>query len=304
MIFLDSIGMYNVAHKIRQIIHIYNENYWMQTAYIDTNFLVMYMRQIYEIGTEDIAYWGTEEIGFQSIDDLIVELQNADKSMDYVMIYDLLNFELWQMIKRVVEVLFKKNGKELCDYFATENEKAMKKRFPEVLRQIDTFGEGSQCEDVRDYGLRGRVVYRKKGSFEFDLYSAYNMVGLKRMRNIDYAKDNLIYVWGCNGGFEINEIAIINTIDDIRLEINVTDLNEFSQILRNTYRGDALLNPRINWRFDLTEEELIKNFDLKNREKSYIYVCDGAENTNLLKEFICANELDSNIGDNNGEYIN
>lgn len=289
--------MYNTTHKIRQIIHLFNEKYWLQNAGVDTELLLIHIQAMCRIRAENPAYWEGVELDFQRAYALMEEIQSAVESEDFVQVYDIFNFELWQIVRRILEVLFSKNAELLRDYFVKENRAALQERFPEMLKQIDRLDEKSPCEYVRPYGLRGRVIYRKEGNMELDLYSAYNMSGLKRLKGVDYGKYSRIYLWGCNGGTEINEITATSHFEHMELEVFVTDLYELKRILSNTYRRGMLLNPRINWNFNVREEDLIKGFDMQKKEVSYIYVCDSAKELSLLKEFICTNTLSSNIGD-------
>lgn len=288
--------MYNITHKIRQVIHVFNENYWIQNVAIDIDYLSSNIEKMCNIGMADVVYWEGKKIDFQMAYSLMKEIESAVEERDFVRIYDMLNFELWQMIKRVFEVLFDKNAELLGDYFAKENYAALQKRFPEILKEIDRLEEKKQYKCVRSYGLRGKVIYRKSGNLEFDLYSAYNMMGLKKFRGINFEKYSKIYIWGCNGGTEIDEITTARYFEHMELEIFVTNLYELKQILANYYRKGALLAPQIEWKFNAKEKDLIKDFDMQKKEASYIYICDPTEKLSLLKEFICTNALSSNVG--------
>lgn len=295
--------MYNATDQIRRIIYMYNFGYMMQKNIIDANILMPSIQEMCRIGMQDMAYWENAEIDFVKAYKQMENVLKAEKRKDVVGIYDRLNYEIWGIVRQVLEVLFHKDSNILSNYFWEENREALKIRFPEILKQIGAMPKNDFCKNVRDYGLRGKVVYREYLDSEIDLYSAYGANGFNMMKNIDYRKYNKIYVWGCNGGAEINEIVLMSEEAGLLSEIYVTDLYEFKQILSNTCRKGVLLDSRIEWKFSAEVNDLVKSFDMLKKEISYIYVCNSAKNRQIVNDFIYTHSLNSNIGDSYEQYF-
>ncbi len=296
---MDVIKIYDAVEKLRTYIYLFNEHYMRQRAEMTMNgsLLSSYVKRLCDMGMSDAAYWDNVGIDFRTMYGQVEELERAETQKDFVYIYDKTNYEIWEIVKNICEVLFGQYADTLKSYIWENNQEALKIRFPEVWKQLKAIPEKESCQCVRSYGLRGKVVYRKNAGEEFDLYSGYNLAGLKIIRAIDYERYNKICVWGCNGGFESREMALLLEFANLDIEIYVTDLNEFKQVLLNTRRKGVLLDDLIHWKFNFREEDFINSFDMDKRDKTYIYVCKCGGNSAMLKEFIHKNSLNSNVGE-------
>lgn len=294
---MDVIKIYDAVEKLRAYIGLFNEHYMRQTAVMNDTLLSSYVKRLCDIGMSDAVYWDNSGIDFRTMYGQVKEIERAETQKDFVYIYDKINYELWEMVKNICEILFGQYADTLKSYIWEINQEALKIRFPEIWKQLEAITEKELCKCVRSYGLRGKVVYRENAGEEFDLYSGYNSDGLKIIRAIDYERYSKICVWGCNGGFEASEMVRLLEFADLEIEIYVTDLNEFKQVLLNTRRKRMLLNDLIHWKFNFREEDFISSFDMDKRDKAYIYVCKCGKNSAMLKEFIHKNSLNSNVGE-------
>lgn len=295
---MDVIRMYGAVEQMRNYIWIFNLNYGRQKWDIYRS-LVPFAKEIWEAGISDLSYWKNTEVDPQKLYDLADGMEKAVESKDIVFLYDLLNYEIRHCITDIFTVLFEKDSEVLERWFWDENRKALKERYPEILDRIDNGSDGKDGQNVREYGLRGRVVFRKDGDAEADLYTAYNPgeIGIWMAQDRGFSKYGRIYVWGFDGAYELSGGRFYFDDGKTELELFVTDLTEFRQILMHTMRKGFLLNPDVNWNFDCSIGDFIKSIDLKKKEVSYIYITEYSEkDMEKLKEFIDVNGLDSNIG--------
>lgn len=293
---MNVIKMYCAVDRIRNYIWFFNQQYRRQNK-IDVSYVIADIQEVRRIGEEDILYWEKTEVDFQMLYHQEDKLKKAVQAKDFVFVYDQLNYELRNMTQIIFDVLFAKSSIELGQYFWSENRNALKIRYPEVLKQLEMIDD--KKESIRSYGTRGKVVYRTEENREYDLYSAYNPIesGLLMAEGIDLCKYNKLYVWGFNGGFEIDGISYSLDGNRMDFEVFITDLSEFRQILLSTPRKCLLLNPDVKWHFNAGIMEFVNGIDLQKKESSYIYSAKSQGNdVNLLKEFICKYSLNSNIG--------
>lgn len=295
---MDVIKMYRAVDQMRDYIWIFNLNYGKQNLKIYACMLP-FVNEICEIGLSDTLYWKNTEVDFRVVYDQIDNMKKAVEDEDIVYIYDKLNFEIRWFIKSIFEVLFKKSAKELRSLFWSENREALQKRYPEILKKIEEFNNEENESCIRDYGLRGNVIFRKNSNVEYDLYSTYSPgeVGVYTMINSDLKKYNKIYIWGFNGGYEISGGLFCFEDKRVEVEIYVTNLIEFKHILLNVPRKGMLLNPDVKWKFNICIEDFLKNIDLQKKQESYIYVTEYVDDgLTILKKFIYKYSLNSNIG--------
>ena len=266
----------------------------------DISLLISYIKDIGDLGETDIHYWKNSNVRLVEIRRLEDELRNAGLANDFVSIYDIVNFELKRKLINISEVLFQVNGTELKKYFWNINQEALKIRYPNILVAMENIQLEEENKYSRPYGIRGKVVYKKNKDVEYDLYSGFNPIGLgiKMVEMIDINPYQNIYVWGCNGGYEINGLSIVSNEQKVGIEVYVTDLREFKEILSNTPRRGILLQSNIEYKFDIGLKEFLERVDLQKREETYIYVCESCkENLTILKKFVHDNFLNSNIGE-------
>ncbi len=301
---MDAVELYCAVEKIRVFTFSFNLQYKRQNVELEMDRLLPYIQEVYRIGMLDELYWKNTNVDFHELIRQKEELKSAIFSEDYVYVYDKLNYELWSSIKAILKVLLKKNYSDLSNFFWNWNRDALKIRYPEILMQMEMISEEKRYKYIRDYGLRGRVVYNIDADREYDLYSAYNPseIASRIVETSYFEKCNKIYMWGYSGGFEVD--GIMNAVEfknkDLGIEIYVTDLNKFRQILNNTKRREALLHSHIDWRFNLNVRNFISDFSLNLKEESYIYLCDYVSEYNykemkLLKNFIQKYAINSNI---------
>ncbi len=285
---------------MRNYICEFNQCYEMQGIGWDASYLLLHLDKIYTIGISDIAYWEDTNVDFRIIRELMVDLEPAFGANDLVYLYDKLNYEIWKEIRKILEVLFKKNDIELKSFFWSENEKALKMRYPQVLEKFELLDEVGQGGYVRQYGLRGKVVYRKTINGEYDLFSGYApfAMGRKVRDNFNLDKYNRLYIWEFDGAFEIDEImhAADDEGLDTKIVIAVTDINEFRHILLNTKRNSMILHPNVEFVFDIRILEFLKKIDLNRRDNVYVlYIGRNEKEIQILEDFMKENCINSNI---------
>ena len=296
--YLDLIRMYNAADYMREYIWSFNLIYERQ--YNDKwKYLLPAMDELGAAGESDKAYWEDTKIDFCFWKNQVNDIEKALAMGDIVYIYDKLNFEIRWFIKCVLDVMFEKNFIDLQKWFWNENREAMKKRYPEVLEQIEKLDSKKNEQYIRDYGLRGKVIYRKHNNLEYDLYSGYSPVevGNRIMRETEFKRYNYIYIWGFNGGYEIagGDFCFERTK---KFEVYITDLFEFKQIIFNTMRKGILLDPNINWIFNKGLRDFFNSINKLNREETYIYVTENCLEKELIsiRKYVETNSINCNIG--------
>ncbi len=278
----NQINLFNLRYAKQQIIY--------------TDALTEHIKKLYESGMSDTLYWRHTNVNFPLFCKLAENIQEKEREKDFVSVYDIVNFELWKEIKYVAGVFFDRNIEELTAYFWNINSETLKQDYPMIVQHMENIQIEDVNESSRSYGIRGRVVYRKKTDIEYDLYSGYNPVelGIRTEEIFDLKKYSKIYMWGYNGGFELNGIYITECVADI--EVYVTDLKEFKLILSNTLRMGVILPANIEYRFNVELKEFIENFNLCDKENSFIYVCEDYGDNLMLRQFIEDNHINSNIG--------
>lgn len=241
------------------------------------------------------------EFGEQYFDIIQYNLDAVDyaaKSRDYTTVYDILNGAILPNIIKLLCQIFQQYKDEISKHFWSENKAALEERYPEVKEKIEHLSEDERI-GVREYGSRGKVVYKKNGEMEYDLYSAYHPIDAgERMTEMIFAvRYCKIYMWGCNGGFEVNGFIHDFSCENVVVEIYVKDLCEFACILRNTKRKGAILNSKIHWHFETGLKEFLRDFLTdKEKEMNYLYVsgfCD--EDRRTIKEFVVNHSINSNV---------
>lgn len=295
---MDVIKMYRAVEQMRDYIWIFNLNYGRQDLYIYACILP-FVNEICDIGLSDTLYWENSGIDFKVLYNQMDDIKRAVDDMDIVYIYDKINCEIRWFVKAVFEVLFEKSANELRCLFWSENKEALQQRYPEILKKIEEFDNEGNKLCIRDYGLRGNVIYRKKNNIEYDLYTAYSPgeVGAYTMLNSELKRYNKIYMWGFNGGYEVSGGCFVSRDKKIELEIYVTDLIEFKHILLNIPRKGMLLNPDVKWEFNICIEDFLKNIDLQKKKESFIYVTECVDDSLIaLEKFIRKHSLNSNLG--------
>ena len=297
---MDVIRMYNALDQMRDYIWIFNLNYMKQKIDIYGSF-IPFAAEIYSAGTSDLLYWKDSEIDFEKLCDYMEDIQKAIEAKDIVYIYDKLNYEIRYYINDFFKILFVKDSELLGKWFWEENRKALKERYPKIVELLDKGCNYNVKNEqyVRDYGFRGKVIYRKSNDIEYDLYSAYNPgeSGICTAQGIGLSQYRTIYVWGFNGAYEISGSKFCFGEGNTDIKVFIKDSNEFKQILLHTLRKGFLLNPDVHLFFDSTVTHFLNSIALEKKEESYVYVTEySGKDMVLLKEFIDVNHLNSNIG--------
>ncbi len=299
---MNAVGMFDVLDSIRYMIFALNLQYKSGYTEFDLMDLSEKVKQICKIGMSDVSYWKNTKVDFQKINEYchIIELKLAEG--DVICVYDMVNYELWNAVRDILEVLFTRSADELKKAFWEENQEGLKRRYPEISERIEGSCESRKDIGIRSYGLRGKVVYRKEKTMEYDLFSTYNPYEFAMCAIIatEVLKYDNIYIWGSSSGFEIDGILFACEFDFKNIEIFITDLDEFKHVLQNTRRKGDILRQNIEWKFDATIDMLINSINLREKNNSYIYVntfCDESDikETAKLREFINENSVRSNL---------
>ncbi len=294
---VNGINMYCAAEQMRIYICGFNWNYQRQIVEMDQR-SVYYLQQLYEAGISDSEYWIGTGIEFNDLSLLIEKLSRALSEADRIYIYDMLNCNISFFLKEVFDVLFKKSGLELQHWFWKENCNALKKRYPNILEQLEITDSNSGELFVRPYGLRGKVFYRKNEQREYDLYSTYNPadVGVQMAQTINFEKYERIYIWGIDEWYKWAGHVFGQIHKSIEISIYVTSLSEFRRFLFNMPAAGFLVHPEVDWKINCEVKEFISNYSVEKNKNSYIYVSECLEDElKMLCEFIKENLLDSNI---------
>lgn len=260
--------------------------------------IIIQLCELCETGCRRAVGLKSGEQYFEAIQCGIHAVGEAAKEMDITTVYDILNARVLPGVIRLLVQVFQQYGDEIGEQFWENNRMALGVRYPEVAEKIERLPQ-KEGIDVRPYGLRGRVIYSKKDDLEFDLYSAYDpfetgetMTGMFLTKQYDR-----IYVWGCNGGYEIDGLAH-NLFDDVVVEVYIEDLWEFMCILKNTARNGVILQSNIHWHFEVGVQDFLQHVSAgTGKEKKYLYVsrfCD--KDIELIAEFVINHWVDSNIG--------
>lgn len=295
--------MYCVADELRNIIFYFNLQYKNHILKINTNYLITTITSVYEIAATDELHWKETGINFSILKTIIREIERTLITRDLVCLYDIVNYKLWAIIKKIFEYLFEKYNEELQSYFWEENKEALRKRYPDLLEYLDHFNEYETDEGVRLYGLRGRVIYRKNNTMERDLYSSYNPIEICTKvisKEINECFDK-IYVWGFNG-FEVDGLFNVANngvkYKDTTIEVIITNLKECKQILKNTRRKNWLLNDKITWRYNVKIEEVLKEIEeiLDDKVTIYFYINEiSGDDYEKMKIFLKKRMIRSNL---------
>lgn len=294
--------MFCAIDVVKEFISNFNWEYQKNDiVFNDTVFnnLILYLRRVYEIGMLDSVYLKKAQIDFQVLYEQIQNIERAAADKDLVHLYDKLNCEIRVAIDNIGKILFEEAGEILKEWFWRENYEAVKQRYPKLAEQIEEIDIKEQ-KYIREYGLRGKVIYRKSCSGEYDLYSFHSPseVGIQTAYRSDLSKYDKIYVLGFDGGYEFSGKHYISG-GKAKIEIYIDDLIELKQILCNTLRKGLLLNPNINLKYNMEIKDFLNGIDLREKDKSYIYLTKGFENgLKQIEEFVKNNFYNTNIWEN------
>lgn len=297
---MNAIEMFNIAEQMRTCVFLFNIKYQRQEMYMPDE-AVSLLWDVYQVGISDKDYWNNTGISLEIIDELAGELARAIKERNWVFVYDKLNFEVTYLLKAIFEVLFTKSDVLLENWIWEENRAALRERYPIIEKQLEKMA-GDFEEDkqfIRSYGLRGKVICRKKEGMEYDLYSSYDpaMAGMQIEQKLGLENYKKLYVWGFNGGFEFTNPYVMQKHEEMPMEIYVGDMTEFKRILQYTYRKGFILSPVVEWKFNFSLRDFFNNIDLGQKDISYIYVTEySREELPYIRDFINTNSLSSNIG--------
>lgn len=293
----NTIKVYRVVEQIRNFIWFYNIKYFRKDIEGSEQKLIPYLQNLYEVVKNDYVYWKTNGIDLNIICEIIHNLGVAVESEDFVSIYDCLNYDICKIIFEILNVLFDNKQEELREWFWKENSDALKQRYSSILKQMEAIVQ-DDIAYVRDYGMRGRVVYRADNGREFDLYGSYNPVemGFQMVQTLFLEKYENFYIWKFSGGFEVKAILDLKAKENCEIEIYVPDLYEFKNIMNSTIRKGILLDKRLKWVFKKNIQNFMKSIDLQKKDKVFIYIsgCSNEE-CNILNQFIIKNELNTNL---------
>lgn len=297
---LSVIEMYSAAEQMRTYIFLFNIKYQRQEIRIDQE-AVSLLQDVYQAGLSDQDFWNNTGIDLEIINEFARELKGAIFEKNWVYIYDMLNVDITYLLKTIFEVLFTKSAGLLENWIWEENRAALRERYPAIADQLEKMHDDHENDKqyVRAYGLRGRVVCRKKGRMEYDLYSSYDptMVGAQIEQKLGLENYEKLYIWGFNGGYEYINEYVMQRHWKTPMEIYIGNLAEFKRILQHTYRKGCILSPAVEWKFNCTLQDFFDHIDLSKRDVSYIYLTEySEEELPFIREFINKNSLNSNIG--------
>lgn len=289
------------AMRIRYWIYSFNLEYSKYQMGVESELeqMLLPFRVLFEDRYEPIFHLQFGEQYFETIQCDIDAVDKVAKVKDYTAAYDILNGTILPNIIKLLSLIFQKYWDEMSKYFWGNNKAALEERYPGVAEKIEQLSEDEKI-GVREYGSRGKVVYQRNGEVEYDLYSAYHPIDVgKRMTEMFLAEKYCkIYMWGCNGGYEVN--GFVENLSDrsASIEIYIKDLWELACVLRNTKRKTVILHSKIHWHFEIGVEEFLREFLAdKEREKNYLYVsrfCD--EDRKTINEFVVNHSINSNVG--------
>ena len=283
--------MWKKLNRLYDCMNTINYSYIMQQTMFHVPFLLKYIEEVYETVMTDDPHWQYVKGSICEMKALEEDICKAEEVKDFVSVYDIINSKLWKEVEKALEILLLENIDELKEYFWHSNIEFLKVRYPMISQYIGDVRPEDDMDSCRSYGIRGRVICR----VERDLYSGYNPIemGIKMAESMNLNRYCKIYMWGYNGGFELNGIEVIGRTD---VEVYITDLAELKQILLNTTRGGVIEPSHIQYKFDISVKEFMKKIDLGNKEEMFIYICEPENNSVAeLKQFIVDNSIHSNI---------
>lgn len=300
----NDIKIYFIADNVMSIrswIYCYNLEYRKYQMGVESELeeMLLSFREVFEGKYESVFCLQFGKQYFETIQCDIDAVDKVAKAKDYTAAYDILNGTILLNTIKLLSLIFQQYRDGISKIFWKDNKAALEERYPGVVEKIEQLSKDESI-GVREYGSRGKVVYKKNDEMEYDLYSAYQPFDVgERMTEMllteDYYK---IYMWGCNGGFELNGFMHEFWYENSIIEIYINDLREFACILRNTKRKGAILNSRIHWHFGTGVKDFLRDFLTdKEREKNYLYVsrfCD--EDRKTITEFVVNYSINSNVG--------
>lgn len=297
---MEEIELYYAVEELRNYIYRFNFEYKRNDFEVDIKVLASYVQKVCDMKENEILRRMDKTVDVQTLQDSLQFIHKAVHAEDYVSIYDILNGELRTCVFIIGKTLYHNCAEKFCEYFWQKNREALKIRYPEMLALLERADNEDKSIGIRSYGQRGRVVYRRNEDREYDLYSAYIPFETEDYMTEIYGgfeECSRIFMWGCNGGFEIDAILHKSNSEKQRIKVFVTDLTEFKYIMKNMQRSGDLLRPEITWNFCADLKELFRDVELEKREEVYIYVSRYYYgDIKTLKRFIVEHSLKNNLG--------
>lgn len=303
---LDYLELYYAIEEVRNNIYRFNIEYRRTEIETDLSNLLSSIQKICEKKCADIP----ERYNLNETSNILQNNMNIMKravyARDYVSIYDIVNGDIIKSITALSKNLFEKKAEELCDYFWKKNRDALNERYPKILDLLEEIKEGDNGIYVRPYGQKGRVVYRQSANEEVDVFSEYQPFETEYNLSEIYGgfEDcSRIYLWGCNGGFEIDYILHKCNREGQIIRIYVTDLSEFKFIMKNMPRAMNLRRPEIIWNFNVELSDFFRDVLLEEKDETYLYVSRYYNgNKKEIEKFALEHSVKNNMRDQPGSF--
>lgn len=234
--------------------------------------------------------------------------RKAVEARDNIYLYDCLNVELKELSCKMLEILWKEYMKELKGFIWHENSEALGSRYPDILNKIDLSKGVDDVLGIREYGMRGQVLYLKEDMREYDLYSGYNPNDFVYhvLKRYDFGKYKKIFVWTLGGDFDIGVLFQLCANNKTELEVYVASIEVFGELLHSTIRKGVLLEQQIKYNFEYTIDSFLEDALMENDIYVYIgvYSLSDTDEKKKIEKFLDDKQIDSNIaGENNEEHF-
>ena len=243
--------------------------------------------KFFESSRNECDYWRT----------YLDQAWQADRAKDYLYIYDFLG-ELKGFICKLLNTLWQNYADELSNYILQQNIAALSNRYLEISRRIEQLNVVNDLYGVREYGLRGKVVYLKQNEWEHDLYSEFNPgdFAMQVLKKYSLEKYRKIYMWLLGCDLDINAVWLWCEEYQITIEVYISRLEALNAVLHKTMRAAVLANERIHYHFECSIEEFLKDIDLA--EESFMYAGAYSLDTKereKLEQYISRNSIHYSI---------
>ncbi len=269
-------------------------------------FMKILKKVLYSDIRDDIFNFSEDECEYWMA--FFTRLQNAVEAKDTLYIYDCFNVELTNLFCRMLKILWNKYVEELKDFFWHENSASFGSRYLEILSKIESSRRSDDEFGIREYGMKGQVLYLKEDIWEHDLYCEYNPNDYVYhvLKRYDLGKYNKIFIWTLGGDFDIGVLFQFCAGNEADIEVYVANIEIFGEFLHNTIRKGALLEQRIKYNFERTIECFLEDVCLEKNVYVYIgaYSLSNIDEKEKVVRLLVHEQIDSNIvGEKNEEHF-
>lgn len=304
---MDFIDLYKDVDKLRDMI--WNFNVYLFKKEKDTvlKFSIAVLEQLISRDIEDESF----HLSDQEIDywkEYFIKFRKAVKAGDDLYLYDCFNVDLKELSYRLFNILWKEHEDKLNEFFWKENADALKIRYPDILKRIETSQGQNDILGTREYGMRGRVIYLRGEMSEYDLFSEYNPndFSYQLLNQYDFNKYKKIYIWSLGGDYDIGVLFQMSENVQANLEVYIASVEVFGKFLHSTFRKGVLSEQRINYIFDRTIDDFL--IDIAAEDDVYVYIgaysLERTDEKRKIEKFLSGKQIDNNIvGEKYEEYF-